>query len=173
MNFSDFVTDILGLQEGLMSDGQRSEAQAAYTAWTKQSETRNKWKAGQKVLADRAVAALFGGKALTGSTKQKVWAEKIRAEKLRGEKLPFSAYERNEMTDAQAVLACAPAGLGKSAHFWIENRDRKPSEIGSFFETQKRLLAEAQALRQAGKMEEFKAAAEAYNNLTAEWGFTK
>jgi hypothetical protein len=174
MNYSDFVSDVMGLHEGLMSAEQRREAQAAYAAWAGQSDTRKQWKAGAKVLADRSAAALFGGKALTGTAKQKAWGEKIRAEKLRGEKIGHDCYApKNEMTEAQAVLACDPNGLGKSAHFWIENRGRKPSEIGQFFETQKRMLAEALALREAGKAEEFKAAAEAYNAFTTEWGFTK
>jgi hypothetical protein len=172
MNYADFVADVLGLQEGLMSDDQRREARAAFASWNAKAEERCKWKAGEKVLADRAVAALFGGKALTGTAKQKTWGEQIRAEKLRGEKTN-DFYVRNEMTERQAVLACDPNGLGGSAHFWIENRGRKPSEIGQFFETQKRMLAEALALREAGKSEEFKAAAEKYNAFTAEWGFTK
>ncbi len=35
------------------------------------------------------------------------------------------------------------------------------------------MLAEARALREAGKIDEFKAIAEQYNKLTEEWGFTK
>lgn len=172
MNYSDFVSDIIGLQEALMSDAQHVEARAAFANWAKQGEARKSWKAGKKVIADRAAAALFGGKALTGSAKQKVWAEKIRAEKLRGEAVGIY-NPRNEMTDAQAVLACDSNGLGKSAHFWIEARGRKPSDIGKFFETQKALLAHAQELRAAGNMTEFAAVAAKYNALTAEWGFTQ
>jgi hypothetical protein len=168
MTFEDFISDILGLHEGLMSEAQRKEALAAFSAWMTKSSERDRWKAGEKTLTDRAVAALFGGKALTGTAKQKVWAEKIRAEKLGGESGAF--YSRNEMSDAQAVLACDPKGLGKSAHFWIANRNRKPQEIGQFFEAQKHLLAEALALRATGKADEYKAAAEAYNRLTEEWG---
>lgn len=175
MNFSDFISDVLDLQEGLMTEAQRADAAAAYADWSKKDEARSNWKAGRKVLADRAVAALFGGKALTGSTKQKTWAEKVRAEKLRGEKIGGQFYDvaYDTMTEAQAAMACDPNGLGKSAHFWIEARGRKPSEIGKFFETQKRMLRAALALREAGKADEFKAAAEAYNHFTAEWGFTK
>lgn len=173
MSFDDFVSDVLDQQAGLMSEADRRAARTAYDAWVKQAPARKAWKAGSKVLADRAVAALFGGKALTGSAKQKVWAEKIRAEKLRGEKLPHSAYDRNEMTDAQAVLACSPTGLGRNAHFWIENRNRTPRDIGKFFETQKRLLANVLALREAGKADEFAAAAAEYNALTTEWGYTQ
>lgn len=174
MSYADFVSDILGLHDGLMSDAQRREARAAFDAWNKNAVARKSWKAGEKILADRAAAGLFGGKALTGSVKQKVWGEKIRAEKLAGEKVGSDFYApKDEMTEAQAVLACDPSGLGKSAHFWIENRGRKPSEIGRFFETQKRMLADALALRESGKADEFKAAADAYNALTTEWGFTK
>lgn len=170
MSFAEYVEDILDLHEGLMTDAQRRDAQVAYANWTKQAQSRTQWKAGTKVLADRAVAALFGGKALTGSVKQKTWGEKIRAEKLRGETGAF--YARNEMTDAQAVLACDPKGLGHSAHFWIENQRRRPYEIGAFFQQQKRMLADAIALRDAGRAEEFKAAVAAYNAFTTEWGFT-
>lgn len=174
MSYADFVSDVLGLQEALLTEAQRAEARAAFAAWDKQTDARKNWKAGKKVLADRAVAGLFGGKALTGSAKQKVWAEKIRAGKLHGEKVGFGCYaQKDEMTDAQAVLACDPNGLGKSAHFWIANRARRPSEIGAFFEQQKRLLADALALRDAGKTEEFKAASAEYNALTTAWGFTQ
>ncbi len=113
-----------------------------------------------RAVEARALAKLFGGKALTGTAKQKEWAEKIRAEKLAG------------MTDDQAVLACDSAGLGRSAHFWIEARNRTPNEIGKFFITQKAMLARAKALRSAGKAEEYAAAANEYNALTTAWGFT-
>lgn len=172
MNFEDYVSDVMGLHPGLMSSAQRAEARAAYAVWSNKSEARRNWKAGKQVLADRSVAALFGGKALTGSVKQKVWAEKIRAEKLAGQSRGL--YEaRDEMSEAEAALACDPAGMGRSAHFWIAARDRKPSEIGAFFVQQKRMLADAMALREAGKDHEFAAAAAAYNALTEEWGFTQ
>lgn len=174
MHYADFVSDILGVQEGLMSDADQRAARAAFDAWNKQAPTRAAWKAGNKVLEARAVAGLFGGKALTGSAKQKEWGEKIRAEKLSGEKLGHDFYApKNEMTEVEAAMACDPNGLGKSAHFWIENRNRQPSEIGAFFVQQKRMLAEAISLREAGDADGFKAAAEAYNNLTAQWGFTQ
>jgi len=117
-------------------------------------------------ISDRAQTArdkakFFGGKALTGSAKQKEWAEKIRAEKL------FA------MTQDQAEMACAHNGLGRSANFWIQNRERSGSEIGNFFMQQKAMLRQAQSLRAAGRSAEYEAAAAEYNALTLRWGFTE
>jgi len=107
----------------------------------------------------RNIAKAFGGKALTGSVKQKEWAEKIRAEKLAG------------MTQDQAEMACDPKGLLTAAKFWIENRGAFSSEIGEFVMQQKALLAQARNLKAAGQAAEYAAAAEKYNSLTARWGF--
>ncbi len=119
-----------------------------------------------RAMDARTVAKMFGGKALTGSAAQKEWGEKIRAEKIAG------------MTDDQAELACDPNGLGRSAHFWIENRTRAAHEIGQFFIEQKALLARAKALlarakalRDAAIAEEYAALAAEYNAMTTAWGF--
>lgn len=157
LSYEDFVSDILDLQEGLMSGAQQADARVQYAAGMRKARR----KVDPKVASDRAVAAQFSGKALAGSAKQKSWGEKIRADKLRG------------MSEAQAVNACDPKGLGRSAHFWIANRNRSSAEIGTFFDTQKRILTDALALREAGKTDEFKAAAAAYNALTTDWGFTQ
>jgi len=117
-------------------------------------------------ISDRArfardKAKFFGGKALTGSAKQKEWAEKIRVEKI------------GAMTQDQAEMSCDPDGLGRSAHFWIENRERTGSEIGNFFMQQKAMLRKAQLLRAAGKAAEYEALVVEYNALTERWGFTE
>ena len=107
----------------------------------------------------RAVAKFFGGKALTGTAAQKEWAEKIRAEKL------------GEMTQDQAEMACDPAGLLKTAKFWIEQRAKSGQQIGDFVMEQKALLKTAKSLRAAGKSDEYAATAATYNALTTVWGF--
>jgi len=112
-----------------------------------------------RALDARAVAKAFGGKALKGTAKQKEWAEKIRAEKLAG------------MTQDQAEMACDPAGLLTNAKFWIEARGRAAADIGAFVMNQKGLLAQARALKAAGRAEEYADVAADYNNLTASWGF--
>lgn len=107
----------------------------------------------------RAVAKMFGGKALKGTAKQKEWAEKIRAEKLA------------QMSESQAEMACDPLGLLTHSKFWIENRTRNGSEIGAFVEDQKALLKQAKSLRAAGKADEYAVVAARYNALTTTWGF--
>lgn len=77
------------------------------------------------------------------------------------------------MSDDHAELACDPTGLGRSAHFWIEARDKSAAEIGQFFIDYKALYARAIALREAGKNEEYKEVAAEYNALTEAWGFTR
>lgn len=132
-------------------------------------ELRKKSKLSARAAVARGTAKLFGGRALTGTPKQREWGEKIRASKIKGERGgPFEP--QNTMTDEQVLLACSPTGVGRSAHFWIENRDRKPSEIGQFFEQQKALLAAAAAAREAGDAEQYAVIAAEYNALTAEWG---
>jgi hypothetical protein len=59
-----------------------------------------------------AVAKAFGGKALTGTAKQKEWANKIRADKLK--QMAFTSAE---------FVAKHPAA--KSARFWIDNRNKR------------------------------------------------
>ena len=62
--------------------------------------------------ANRDIAKGFGGKALTGTAKQKEWAEKIRAEKL--VKLPED--------DARKIAS--GGGFLDTSKFWIDNRDK-------------------------------------------------
>lgn len=112
-----------------------------------------------KAMDFRAQAKLFGGKALTGSAKQKEWGEKIRAEKLGG------------MTPEQAELVCDPAGLTRSAHFWIQNRAATAAAIADFETTRRSLLKQARALKAANDAAGYAAKAAEYNALTAQWGF--
>lgn len=108
---------------------------------------------------DTTLAKFFGGRALTGTEKQKDWAEQIRAEKLR------------EMTEVQAIAACDPKGLLKTAKFWINHRKKTGIEIGRFVEEQKRMLAEHQQAVACGDEAAVSKLAEKYNALTAKWGF--
>lgn len=107
----------------------------------------------------RAVAKLFGGRALKGTAKQKEWAEKIRATALQ------------QMTPDQAEMAADPNGLLTSSKFWIENRQRAGKEIGAFVENQKALLKRYQSARIAQDAETVAALASEYNALTSRWGF--
>lgn len=68
----------------------------------------------------RAVAKTFGGRALTGSSNQKEWAEKIRAAALR------------QMTADEAELVCACRSVTGSAKFWIETRTATGKDIAAF-----------------------------------------
>lgn len=157
MNFNEYVSDILGLHQSLMS---REEIEAARRDYDNLQPAKAAHRPlSQKAREFRDDAKFFGGKALLGSRKQKEWAEKIRAEKLRG------------MSEEQAIFACDPDGLGKHSKFWIENRERSGNEIGGFFEKQKALLAKAMELREELKQEEYALVAAEYNALSAEWGF--
>lgn len=75
--------------------------------------TKQRAKISGKAQAARDNASLFGGKALTGTLKQKEWAEQIRFEKLSA--MPL--YEAQKLCGASAVL--------NSASFWINNRNKK------------------------------------------------
>ncbi len=64
----------------------------------------------------RKTASQYGGKALTGTRKQKNWAEKI----------------RNGILESLSEENCRIICMNKSAHsskFWIENRDFKGEDF--------------------------------------------
>jgi hypothetical protein len=112
----------------------------------------------QGVIDARNRAKFFGGQALTGTAQQVDWAEKIRAEKIRG------------MTAPQAVAACDPSSLLKSAKFWIENRDKSPEEIAQFVASSQALLAAYRLATETQDASGVRRIAEEYNALTATWG---
>lgn len=107
----------------------------------------------------RAVAKFFGGKALTGTAKQKEWAEKIRASVL------------GWLTQDQAELVCDPASLCRTASFWINNRNRRPAEFPEFVEAYRALARRCESHRAAGNQSALTADVAKYNALTAVWGF--
>ena len=104
----------------------------------------------------RKTAKDFGGKALTGSKKQKEWAEKIRAKNLQS------------MTTEQAAQVCS-SSLTASAHFWIENRAKSASEIAQFIERARALRAQFEQAERGS--DAARSIAAEYNALTAQFGF--
>ena len=158
MNFEEYCEDILDQHVALMSEEQRAQASKGFEEFQNGAQKR-RTQLNDKALDARSVAKLFGGKALTGTKKQKEWAEKIRAEKLRG------------MTDKQAILASAPDGLLTSSKFWIENRSASAADIGNFVEQQKALLNKYKDAKANGDHESVSEIAPQYNALTAKWGF--
>lgn len=113
----------------------------------------------------RALAKSFGGKALTGTAKQKEWGEQIRAEKLKG------------MTAEAAELICDLNGLCNGSKFWIENRTKTALQFERFIIDQKKWLNRHKYLRakntiqplDEAEKEELADIAEKYNKLIKEW----
>ncbi|MDP5909571.1 hypothetical protein P3854_32050 [Pseudomonas aeruginosa] len=112
-----------------------------------------------RAMDARTVAKAFGGRALTGTARQKEWAEKIRAEKVQ------------QMNQDQAEMACDPSGLLTAAKFWIENRNATGQAIAGFVMQQKALLAQHRSAQAAGQADNVAKIATEYNTLTARWGF--
>lgn len=107
----------------------------------------------------RKTAKFFGGKALTGSAKQKEWAEEIRAEKIQG------------MREEDAILCCNPNGVLRTASAWINNREKSSGEFASFIKEQTTLYQAAKSAKDNGQHNEYEQLAQEYNALTKKWGF--
>jgi hypothetical protein len=73
-----------------------------------------------KAQAARASAKNLGMKALTGTARQKEWAEKIRSEKL------LDVYSMKDQAREDAIEAVSRL---KKASFWIDNRAKTGREI--------------------------------------------
>ena len=112
----------------------------------------------QKAIDARATAKFFGGKALTGTTAQKEWAEKIRAAAL------------DKMSDGDAAVVCCKSGLLNTARIWIENRGKTAAQFASFAVSQKTLLAAYKAAAARQDADSAKKISEEYNALTAVFG---
>lgn len=110
-----------------------------------------------KAKSARAVASMFGGTALTGTAKQKNWAEEIRAKMLAA------------MTEDQAILVCKHDSLFTTAKFWIENRTKDGRQIGEFAAKLADIRAEHVTARTENNAEKIEATAAEYNQLTKEW----
>ena len=79
--------------------------------------TATRWAPSKDIKAHRKIAKFYGAAALTGSQKQKKWAESIRADVLVAEGL----------TDTEKTKLLDCAWFMMSASFWIDNRDIKPA----------------------------------------------
>lgn len=91
-----------------------------------------RWTPRDDVKEHRKIAKFYGAKALTGSIKQKVWAESLRTKVLTSEKL----------SDEQKTEFLATADFTNTAKFWINNKDL---DAGYF--TKENLVKEYIALR--------------------------
>ncbi len=78
-----------------------------------------RWEPSSDVKDYRKVAKFYGGKALTGSKKQKEWGEKLRHKVLTSKSL----------SDEQKAEFIALGGITQTAKFWISNRDLDPREF--------------------------------------------
>lgn len=88
-----------------------------------------RYTASEDVNGYRNLAKMFGGSALTGTSKQKDWAEKIRAE-----------FIKNSNLENDDLISFISADILKNSRFWIENRSLLKSE------TTEREVAEAYRL---------------------------
>ncbi len=169
MNDADMPTKIDGLWVDLET-GINYDPSHDYRSGGARSIHRSSYMPSLSTEKHREYARQFGGRALTGTAKQKEWAEKIRAEMLAG------------MNQDQAEMACDPKGLMKTAKAWIENRKRKPREIGEFVMEQKAMLRQFEAIkslrdlcrddeRRKALQLELEQIAEKYNALTKCFGF--
>jgi hypothetical protein len=74
-----------------------------------------------KAKASRKLAKFYGGKALTGSAKQKSWAESVRN----------TVLESNALTDEQKESLVTLGGPLNTAKFWIVNKSQNPSAFNT------------------------------------------
>lgn len=93
--------------------------------------TTTAWTASDDVKKNRKIAKFYGGKALTGTAKQKEWAESLRA----------TVLSSDALSDEQKVEFLQTANFLKTAKFWINN---KGLESGHF--TKENLIREYNAL---------------------------
>jgi hypothetical protein len=108
------VADMPVKQNGVWVD---LETGFSYSDWLSSDEQKPRFKPNDVTLKARNIAKFFGGKALTGTAKQKTWAEQIRAKVL------------GSVTEIQAETLCFLT-MFTSAKFWIENRNMSASQMG-------------------------------------------
>jgi len=117
--------------------------------------TNNTNAVSQKALDARKNAKFLGGKALTGSAKQKEWAEKIRATVI------------SQVSSAEDAQALVTNGLAATSKFWIENRNKSANDFVNFVKKQR-------ALKEAFDSEKCliqrKIIADEYNAFTSTFG---
>ena len=107
------IADMPEKQNGVWVD---LETGFTYENWLNEDEQKPRFVADATTIKARNIGKFFGGKALTGSAKQKVWGEQIRAKVL------------ESVNETQAEVLCFLTMFG-SAKFWIENRDMSPKKI--------------------------------------------
>ncbi|MGV7078481.1 DUF5710 domain-containing protein [Testudinibacter sp. P80/BLE/0925] len=93
----------------------------------------------QRSQNSRDYAKSLGGKALTGTMKQKNWAEEIRASKLK------------ELNSDEAS-ALVKSGGAEKASFWVENRDKSGAEILKSTGWQENTKQQEAPVKQGGKL---------------------
>lgn len=123
MTFEEYCEEYLDLHIALMSDEEIKDARQAYNKFIKPEKTPVEIEKHKKALAaakeSRKLAKFYGGKALTGSAKQKKWAESIREDVLCS----------NELTDEQKTELINLGSFLNTSKFWINNRNTKHSNL--------------------------------------------
>tara|TARA_R110002012_G_C11530220_1_gene600404 strand:- start:361 stop:954 length:594 start_codon:yes stop_codon:yes gene_type:complete len=121
--FQDYCEEYLDLDIALMSEEQLKNARSGYADLVSDSKTPTKNSKHSKALAkakeSRKLAKFYGGKALTGSAKQKKWAEDIRQ----------TVLESSALSDEQKTKLVKLAGMPNTAKFWINNRDKSAEKF--------------------------------------------
>lgn len=98
----------------------------------------------------------LGYRAMSGTPKQKSWAEQIR-----------KSIVDNLPEDIQAAFVDAPF---KTAKFWIDNKDKSASDFADFAREDNRLHDEIWALHAEGKLNEVRELRETRQALQYSWG---
>jgi hypothetical protein len=116
LSFQDYCEEYLDLDIALMSEEQLKNARSGYSDLV--GNTKNN-QALAKAKESRKLAKFYGGKALTGSAKQKKWAEDIRQ----------TVLESDALSDEQKTELVKLGGFTNTAKFWINNRDKSADKF--------------------------------------------
>lgn len=116
ITFQDYCEEYLDQDIALMSEEQLKNARAGFDDLA--SKTKHS-KALAKAKESRKLAKFYGGKALTGSAKQKKWAEDIRQ----------TVLESDALSDEQKTELVKLGGFSNTAKFWINNRDKAAKQF--------------------------------------------
>jgi hypothetical protein len=116
LSFQDYCEEYLDLDIALMSEEQLKNARFGYSDLV--GDTKHK-QALTKAKESRKLAKFYGGKALTGSAKQKKWAEDIRQ----------TVLESSALSDEQKTELIKLGGFTNTAKFWINNRDKASKQF--------------------------------------------
>lgn len=112
-SFEDYCEDHLDMHYSLMGEEQLKNAKSAYAAFCKRKASL------EKAKESRKLAKFYGGSALTGTAKQKKWAEEIRQ----------SFLESSDLTEQEKQELVTCGGFTLTAKFWIENRSVAPAKM--------------------------------------------